>query len=111
MNDGVSLRDIIMKQSGAMRPQERYNLFITLTSSLLQLSHTPWFQETWSKTDILFFRANDGYPSSGITVDVRHPYLTREYKNSTALIRQNISQPFDSIKIVALGVMLLNAKP
>jgi hypothetical protein len=96
-----------MKKPGTLNQQERYNLSITLTSSLLQLSHTPWLQGTWNKADIIFLRAKDGCPMSGIAVDIKHPYLTREYKQTTTLVRRSSDEPNDSSKVVALGVMLL----
>ncbi|OCL00859.1 uncharacterized protein K441DRAFT_599828 [Cenococcum geophilum 1.58] len=105
--DEVSLEDILKKNPGTFSQQERYNLSITLTSSLLQLSNTPWLQETWNKTDIIFLRAKDECPLSRIAVDVKHPYLTREHKQTTTFVRRGSGEPKDSSKVVALGIMLL----
>lgn len=104
---GVSLEDILMERPGTLSPQERYDLSITLTSSLLQLSHTPWLPETWNKADIIFFRAKDGTALTRIAVDVRHPYLTREHRRTTTTVRRSSGELNDSSKVVALGIMLL----
>ncbi|EXJ78184.1 hypothetical protein A1O3_09345 [Capronia epimyces CBS 606.96] len=55
VDGGASLEDVLT--NNGLDRQEQYNLSITLTSSMLQLSHTPWLQETWSKADIIFLRA------------------------------------------------------
>ncbi|KAL9580258.1 MAG: hypothetical protein Q9203_006375 [Teloschistes exilis] len=107
IDGGVTLQDILTKKLGTLSPQERYNLSITLTSSMLQLSHTPWLQETWSKADIIFLKAKDGCTMSGITVDIKHPYLAREHKQTTKLVSQSSGTPNDCSKVVALGIMLL----
>lgn len=107
IDGGVTLQDILTKKLGTLSPQEQYNLSITLTSSMLQLSHTPWLQETWSKADIIFLRAKDEYTKSRITVDIKHPYLAREYKQTTKLVSQSSGTPNDCSKVLALGVMLL----
>ena len=42
----------------------------------------------------------------GIKVGVKHPYLTREHKQATQLVRRS-DKLNDSSKIAALGIMLL----
>ncbi|KAF2809247.1 uncharacterized protein BDZ99DRAFT_534021 [Mytilinidion resinicola] len=69
VDDGVSLDNLLVKS--ALIPQEKYALSITLTSSLLQLSHTLWLPNSWNKTDIIFLRAKGGSAVAGTTVDVK----------------------------------------
>jgi hypothetical protein len=105
VENGIGLDEILTNRSRSLSKEEVYNLSITLTSSLLQLSHTPWLQQTWHKADIIFLRANDG---SAVTVDVKHPYLTREHKSDPIqLVRHNVFSGNDCSKLLALGTMLL----
>ena len=105
VENGISLDEMLADGSRPLSKEEVYNLSINLTSSFLQLSHTPWLQQTLHKADIIFLRANDG--SAG-TVDVKHPYLTREHKsNHIQLVRNNEFSGNDCSKILALGTMLL----
>ena len=107
VEESVSLEDILKKKLCTFTQKERYNLSIALTSSLLQLSHTPWLQESWNKNSIVFLRAKGSSSSSVTAVDVMHPYLTREHKEINTPVRQRSGEPNDSLKIVALGIMLL----
>ena len=107
IDEALTLQDILTRRHGNLSPQEQYNLSITLTSSMLQLSHTPWLQETWSKADIIFHRAKDDRTMSGIPVDLKRPYLNREHKRTATHARPNSHEPRDSPKVVALGIMLL----
>lgn len=96
---------MLAKRQVSLSKEEVYSLSITLSSSLLQLSHTPWLGQSLDKADIIFLRAKDGYASS---VDVKHPYLTREHKSDKArLIRHNRNPGNDSSKLLALGVLLI----
>ncbi|KAF3195663.1 hypothetical protein TWF225_000059 [Orbilia oligospora] len=103
----TTLQDILTKQPGSLSLQERYNLSITLTSSMLQLSHTPWLQEGWSKADIIFLNAKGGRSMPRTKVDIQRPYLTREHKQIATLARKSSGEPNDSSKVLALGIMLL----
>lgn len=107
VDGGISLEDILQKHPGDLGLKERYDLSITLISSLLQLSHTPWLQESWNKSDIVFFRAHNGGSKAKLGVDVKHPYLTREHQQTTPLIHRSIDEVTDSSRILALGIMLL----
>ncbi|KAF2233970.1 hypothetical protein EV356DRAFT_533270 [Viridothelium virens] len=107
MHGGVSLEDILKGKSWTFSQREQYDLSITLVSSLLQLSHTPWLQGTWNKRDIIFFRAKVADSTHGISVDLKHPYLSREHKQKTPLVHCSSGDITDSSKILALGVMLL----
>jgi hypothetical protein len=105
LENGIGLDEILANKSRSLTKEEVYNLSITLTSSLLQLSHTPWLQQTCNKAHIVFLRANDG---SAMIVDVKHPYLTREHKpDDIQLVRHDDNSQNDCSKLLALGVMLL----
>ncbi|KAK6331780.1 hypothetical protein TWF718_002321 [Orbilia javanica] len=104
---GATLQDILTKHPGVFSQQERYHLSITLTLSMLQLSHTPWLQESWSKADIVFLSANNGGPMSRTKVDIKRPYLTREHKQVAPLPHKCNGKPNDRSKVLALGIMLL----
>lgn len=76
MDRMVTLGDLLQKLQGRLAIRELYALAITLTASLLQLSHTPWLQALWCKRDIAFLRANH---HSYTSVDIQHPYLIQTY--------------------------------
>ncbi|KAF1960347.1 hypothetical protein CC80DRAFT_582911 [Byssothecium circinans] len=107
INDEVSLENILQKRSYNLSQKERYTLSITLASSLLQLSQTPWLQGPWNKADIIFLRAKDRRPVSEFAVDLAHPYLAREHKHTSPSIQTNGNVSNDSLKVVNLGIMLL----
>lgn len=99
----VSLADILESQPDLLKSPYHYILSITLTASLLQLGHTPWLGQSWSKGNVIFLRAKHGSPH---LVDVKHPYLTLpEASQSPSPTWNNIRN--DSSKLLALGVMLL----
>lgn len=102
---------------------EVYGLAITLISSILQLSHTPWLETKWNKRNIVFARANSHKPS---TVDLRYPSLVKEFyqgtfpqspsskssqliKKSGAEFQKNYGTPVNRTcsNLLALAVMLL----
>lgn len=100
--NAVSLGEILAKRQVSLSKKEVYSLSITLSSSLLQLSHTPWLGQSLDKADIIFLQANASY------VDMKNPYLTREHKSDKArLIRHNRNPEKDSSKLLALGVLLI----
>ncbi|KAK0707941.1 hypothetical protein B0H67DRAFT_588952 [Lasiosphaeris hirsuta] len=78
-----------------------YMLAITLVSSILQLSETPWLQQLWSKQNIQFLRLRDNRDDS---VDIRHPYLIQGGPGTTPSDRR---QPVDGRNMLALAIMLL----
>jgi hypothetical protein len=105
VENGVSLEDLLTGKRCRFSKEEIYSLSITLTSSLLQLSPTPWLKKSWNKTDIIFLRAKD---ISTSLVDVKHPYLTREHTPSNvALIRHNAAPGNDCSKLLGLAVLLV----
>lgn len=65
---------------------EVYGLAITFIASIFQLSHTPWLDTKWSKKNILFSRASNSLP---LTVDLRYPYLTKDFYPGELLSKLN----------------------
>ncbi|KAI9668924.1 MAG: hypothetical protein M1829_005236 [Trizodia sp. TS-e1964] len=105
INDSISLDKILAGNSRSLSMTEIYILSITLISSLLQLSETPWLEQSWHKSDILFLRATDG---SSVKADIKHPYLAREHKpDPIQQARYNVFFGKDSSKILALGILFL----
>ncbi|KAI9699903.1 MAG: hypothetical protein M1820_006965 [Bogoriella megaspora] len=107
VDHAVSLEEILLRRQGSLSKEveEVYSLCITLSSSLLQLSQTPWLHHTWGKADIIFLRAKDASKSS---IDLKHPYLTREHaKSNTKSIRHSSAPDNDCSKLLALGVLLM----
>ena len=99
---GTKLDELLGSNHGVLAPQERYELAITLTCSLLQLSATPWLDQAWSKTDIIFFK------SKGDSINLDHPYLTREHTHPCPPhVTPVLERCDDCVKIGALGIMLL----
>ncbi|CAG8158296.1 unnamed protein product [Penicillium olsonii] len=84
---------------------EVYGLAITLIASVLQLNHTPWLENTWSKSDIVFARAKTNIPS---TVDLTYPSLVKEFyqdSNHQRLDRTPVNRT--CLNLLALAIMLL----
>ena len=105
VENAVSLGEMLAERQASLSKEDVYSLSITLSSSLLQLSHTPWLGQSWNKADIIFLRAKDGSASS---VDVKHPYLTREHKSDNASVIPHNGYPEnDCSKLLALGVLLI----
>ncbi|PSN59642.1 hypothetical protein BS50DRAFT_537095 [Corynespora cassiicola Philippines] len=88
-----------------MSLREICNLSITLSSSLLQLSHSPWLRWSWHKSDIMFIFQKKG---STLEADVNLPYLFFEYsaKRSVQEERKKSSEMADCYKILQLGILL-----
>lgn len=99
-NDVISLAGML-DQRYHLSTEEIYSLSVTLSSSLLQLSHTPWLIHSWTKSNILFLRAKKASVSR---IDFKHPYLTTEHIHGAAIAspRQN-----DSRNVLALAILLV----
>ncbi|KAK4186117.1 hypothetical protein QBC35DRAFT_413475 [Podospora australis] len=86
-----------------------YTLAITLVSSILQLSQTPWLQQSWSKQTIQFLRLRDGCLNDA--VDIKQPYLSQVHhiqnSNKTSAPVDHRNQQLDRRNMLALAIMLL----
>ncbi|KAG8624737.1 hypothetical protein KVT40_007804 [Elsinoe batatas] len=105
-NQNISLEDILRSRPNHLGFQDRYHLAITLTATLLQLSHTSWLRETLSKDDVLFLRAKQGSAPATEQVDIKHPYLSHEHSSEQGGL-QPTSMLNDNFRIAILGVILL----
>jgi hypothetical protein len=94
---------------------ERITLAVNLASSLLQLYATPWFNERWSKSDILFL-TNDAAINPGSRrpprpVDIERPLLAQRFLPSgtiTPSTNSTLPRPtHPNLSVLSLGIMLL----
>ena len=119
----LSLEALLPQFEAKLPIPEVYGLAITLIASIFQLNHTPWLETKWSKSNIVFARANSDMP---LTVDLRYPSLVKEFyrgaflQNSTSKSSQLIQKSGDgprqpyatpinrtSSNLLALAIMLL----
>ncbi|ORY19506.1 hypothetical protein BCR34DRAFT_620960 [Clohesyomyces aquaticus] len=104
LQTAVTLEDLFLA-SYQFSKEDLYCLCVTLSSSLIQLSHTPWLCQTWDKSDIVFLRRKD---NSGLSVSISHPYLKREHSTTGQTSAGEDSYPKnDCPKLLALGVLLV----
>ncbi|KAL4887786.1 hypothetical protein BDV59DRAFT_162775 [Aspergillus ambiguus] len=100
----VTLEDLLPKIQGRLSMMELYTLAITLTTSVLQLSPTPWLDSLVCKRDIAFLRAND---RSYTSVDLHHPYLIHRHSLGTSGGGDERRRANDCSNLLALAIMLL----
>lgn len=105
IENSVSLAEMLLNGQQSRSKKDVHYLSVTLSSSLLQLSHTPWLSQSWDKADIIFHRTRD---DSASCVDGKRPYLIREHiPGNAGLLRQNPCPRNDCSKLLALGVLLM----
>lgn len=81
----------------------RLQLALTLASSVLQLHKTPWLNEKWSKSDILFFQGNDGRL-------YEQPYVLKSFSSLPETSKIEAPRTFPIVRneiAFALGVLLI----
>jgi hypothetical protein len=88
----------------SLSKEDIYSLSVTLSSSLLQLSQTPWLCQSWTKSNILFLRVKN---SSDQNIDFKHPYLTKEYKTGVVIEHSETWRRNDSSNVLALAILLV----
>jgi hypothetical protein len=84
--------------------EEVHSLSLTLSSSLLQLSRTPWLCQPWTKYNILFLRVKN---SLNQNIDFKHPYLINEHKTGAPTAHSETWRRKDSSNILALAILLV----
>jgi hypothetical protein len=100
---------VVNGRPAKLTKRERYSLAVTLASSTLQLNATPWFNDQWSKKDIVFHRTSNGTRP----VDIEHPYVTQHFheaqKNGVIVNGKLPSRAFHNKNtiLLALAVALL----
>ncbi|KAF7953028.1 hypothetical protein EAE96_006250 [Botrytis aclada] len=72
---------VVPTSSTTLFKLERITLGVNLASSLLQLHATPWFNERWNKSEILFL--SDRSNPSMRPVDIEHPLLALSYASES----------------------------
>ena len=58
--------------------RQRYSLAVTLASSFLQLSGTPWINTRWTKSDIIFFQD----PQDPVVLIPELPFVYRNFQTT-----------------------------
>ncbi|KAF7883395.1 uncharacterized protein EAF02_005315 [Botrytis sinoallii] len=71
---------VVPTSSTTLFKLERITLAVNLASSLLQLHATPWFNERWNKSEILFL--SDRSNPSIRPVDIERPLLAHKFFSS-----------------------------
>ena len=77
ISDVVTLEDLLDRRPSTdgrrakLSRKERYNLALTLASSVLYLNSTPWLTNQWAAKDIQFHQT----AAANKLIDVEHPYL------------------------------------
>ncbi|KAM4063740.1 hypothetical protein HRG_006855 [Hirsutella rhossiliensis] len=108
ISNTTTLSDLLTDMKRADFPdRDRYTLAITLASSLLQLSETPWLEHPWSKRDILFLRIKE---DSHDSPDIEHPYLTQGYESTATGARAVNNQPISRRNLLSLAILLLEIR-
>ncbi|KAF2823768.1 hypothetical protein CC86DRAFT_408790 [Ophiobolus disseminans] len=64
---------VVNGRRAKLSKKERYNLALTLASSVLYLNATPWLNDQWAAKDILFHRTT----TSTRPIDIDHPYVAQ----------------------------------
>ncbi len=70
----TTMRELLPHLKKSLR--DRYSLAITMASSALQLGGTPWLEQPWCKSDVIFLRLKD---QGEQFIDLNHPYLAFVY--------------------------------
>jgi hypothetical protein len=97
----TSLQDALLQTQFSL--QTRLRCGVTLASSVLQLSNTPWLKENWGKEDIFFIHrpATSSYEDLFITSNL---YNTNKYDHVT---NSPISRIIRNETLYALGLILI----
>lgn len=105
MGEGTRLGDLLRVED-RMLLKECYELAITLTSSLLQLTSTPWMTKGWDKEQILFQQVKGSNVSAQHCLNIGAPYLMCAH-DATVQVNDPKAHVDDSSKLLALGIMLI----
>ncbi|KAK2607024.1 hypothetical protein N8I77_005733 [Diaporthe amygdali] len=105
--DYISLGHILKGMTTALPLKPRMQLSLRLASSLLQLLHTQWIAQTWSKNMVFFLVP--GKPTGLIRqaqVDLNRPFIACKFSGS-ADGQQNRSFLDPKSALLELGILLL----
>ncbi|TGO19029.1 hypothetical protein BTUL_0006g00620 [Botrytis tulipae] len=96
---------VIPTSSTTLFKLERITLAVNFASSLLQLHATPWFNERWSKSEILFL--SDRSSPNIRPVDIERPLLAHNGITSPTPRNSLPTPTHPNISVLCLGIMLL----
>jgi hypothetical protein len=106
LEDLLDRRPIVNGRPTKLSKKERYNLALTLASSVLYLNSTPWLKNEWATKDILFHQAST--PSDSI--DIEHPYvapISTETVDQVSVKPKAFRPPNKNSALLALAIALL----
>lgn len=100
----ITLEEILPKLPQRLSNGDIYNLAITLTASVFQLIDTPWLNQTWTKSAIMFLKSKPGTISE---VDITHPILMQQFNSK--ITKSSPSEASFSMRkeLLALGILPL----
>lgn len=109
--EDISLADVLSQQESdglKLGLRERYELAVTLATSVLQLHTTPWLDEHWSNKDVYFVRKRAGSsPASSAYIQKSFaPQKVRTMSDPAPVPVEN-RPPVRNETIFALGVSLI----
>lgn len=103
----VSLYQVLSSQRRHSRfpfyERDRLRLAIILTTSLLRLHSTPWLQDMWTTSDILFRPLNDDLDEEAVL----QPYVAQTFPSTTAAMRSKAPPMVRNASLYALGKVLI----
>lgn len=97
----VSLSQILQATSTNLPIKPRMQLALQLASSLLQLQHTQWLTQAWSKDTVFFLRSVSS--ARRAVVDLSQPFIAHDFD-----FKQRIGDsPGPKEMLLELGILLL----
>lgn len=103
----ISLRNILRAPSTTLPIKPRMQLSLRIASSLLQLQHTQWLAQDWSKDTVFFNRLQplSTTPQTQV-VDLNRPFIARSFDISD---KQQVDNHPSNPKatLLELGILLL----
>ena len=103
----ISLYQLLSSQRRHSRfpfyERDRLKLAIILTTSLLRLHSTPWLQDMWTTSDILFRPLNDDLDEEAVL----RPYVAQTFPSTPAAIRSKAPPMVRNASLYALGKVLI----
>lgn len=102
----ITLAQIIPQLPQKLANGDIYRLCIKLAASVLQLIQTPWLNQAWNKSAILFTRHGSNMTGN---VDIKHPFLIADFVSSANATPPINTSPAlrERTSLLSLGIMLL----
>lgn len=82
--DTTTLKSILNDSECSLTRRQRYHLALTLASSFLQLSSTPWLEKPLDKDHIIFFLTRNSTPEAVVLDEpfICHDFVSRQPNNA-----------------------------